>query len=86
MELSIVVVYDFHAYLLAAVYPVRKTAQDKLMSHREFICVVCNLPLPFSSPTYFHSTVCSTLSYEHKCFSALTLLVGQQERHPACKN
>jgi len=22
----------------------------------------------------------------HKSFSALTLLVGQQERHPACKN
>ena len=29
--------------------------------------------------------VCKLLNYIHSAFSALTLLVGQQEGHPACK-
>jgi len=32
------------------------------------------------------TTVKSIISQVQQCFSALTLLVGWQEGHPACKN
>jgi len=31
-------------------------------------------------------TVCLLFSYRYVAFSAFTVLVGQQEGHPACKN
>ena len=53
----------------------------KLWTHKHIKDVSCTVCTTFSGPPCIHCCACRTMY----AFSALTLLVGWQEGHPACK-